>query len=76
MSTRKSVADALARIPRVDLVDAPTPIQPLGLMTQSSSRPMGSGRYRGGSSVVFLMTGGTPALFAYRRAFARKDARS
>jgi hypothetical protein len=29
MSARKSVADALARIPRADLVDAPTPIQPL-----------------------------------------------
>jgi len=35
-----------------------------------------SGRYRAGSSVVFLMTGGTPALFAYRGAFARKDVRS
>lgn len=35
-----------------------------------------SGRYPAGSSVVFLMTGGTPALFAYRSAFARKDARS
>ena len=35
-----------------------------------------SSRYPAGSSVVFLMTGGTPALFAYRRAFARKDARS
>jgi L-cysteate sulfo-lyase len=35
-----------------------------------------SGRYPAGSSVVFLMTGGTPALFAYRNAFARKDARS
>ena len=33
-----------------------------------------SGRYPAGSSVVFLMTGGTPALFAYRSAFARKDA--
>ena len=32
-----------------------------------------SGRYPAGSSVVFLMTGGTPALFAYRSAFARKD---
>jgi D-cysteine desulfhydrase len=35
-----------------------------------------SGRYPAGSSVVFLMTGGTPALFAYRSAFARKGARS
>jgi L-cysteate sulfo-lyase len=35
-----------------------------------------SGRYPAGSSVVFLMTGGTPALFAYRSAFALKDARS
>src|SRR5712671_1168386 len=35
-----------------------------------------SGRYPAGSSVVFLMTGGAPALFAYRSAFARKDARS
>jgi L-cysteate sulfo-lyase len=35
-----------------------------------------SGRYPAGSSVVFLMTGGTPALFAYRSALARKDARS
>jgi L-cysteate sulfo-lyase len=34
-----------------------------------------SGRYPAGSSMVFLMTGGTPALFAYRSAFARKDAR-
>ena len=33
-----------------------------------------SGRYPTGSSVVFLMTGGTPALFAYRSAFARKGA--
>jgi D-cysteine desulfhydrase len=33
-----------------------------------------SGRYPAGSSVVFLMTGGTPALFAYRSAFASKDA--
>jgi L-cysteate sulfo-lyase len=29
MSTRMSLADALARLPRVALVDAPTPIQPL-----------------------------------------------
>jgi D-cysteine desulfhydrase len=35
-----------------------------------------SGRYPAGSSVVFLMTGGAAALFAYRSAFARKDARS
>jgi L-cysteate sulfo-lyase len=35
-----------------------------------------SGRYPKGSSVVFLMTGGTPALFAYRSAFARKGAGS
>jgi L-cysteate sulfo-lyase len=35
-----------------------------------------AGRYPAGSSVVFLMTGGTPALFAYRSAFARKQARS
>jgi L-cysteate sulfo-lyase len=35
-----------------------------------------SGRYPAGSSVVFLMTGGTPALFAYRRAFAHMDARA
>jgi L-cysteate sulfo-lyase len=35
-----------------------------------------SGRYAAGSSVVFLMTGGTPALFAYRRAFARTGARA
>jgi D-cysteine desulfhydrase family pyridoxal phosphate-dependent enzyme len=35
-----------------------------------------SGRYPAGSSVVFLMTGGAPALFAYRSAFARKDGRS
>jgi D-cysteine desulfhydrase len=35
-----------------------------------------SGRYPAGSSVVFLMTGGASALFAYRSAFARKDARS
>ena len=35
-----------------------------------------SGRYPAGSSVVFLMTGGAPALFAYRSAFARKDFRS
>jgi L-cysteate sulfo-lyase len=35
-----------------------------------------SGRYPAGSSVVFLMTGGAPVLFAYRSAFARKDARS
>jgi L-cysteate sulfo-lyase len=34
-----------------------------------------SGRYPAGSSVVFLMTGGARALFAYRSAFARKDAR-
>lgn len=33
-----------------------------------------SGRYPAGSSVVFLMTGGTPALFAYRSAFTRKGA--
>jgi L-cysteate sulfo-lyase len=33
-------------------------------------------RYPAGSSVVFLMTGGVPALFAYRSAFARKDPRS
>ena len=32
-----------------------------------------SGCYPAGSSVVFLMTGGTPALFAYRNALARKD---
>src|SRR3984893_2210527 len=32
-----------------------------------------AGRYPAGSSVVFLMTGGAPALFAYRSAFARKD---
>ena len=35
-----------------------------------------SGRYPAGSSVVFLMTGGAPALFAYRSAFARKEPRS
>jgi len=35
-----------------------------------------SGRYPTGSSVLFLMTGGAAALFAYRSAFARKDARS
>ena len=35
-----------------------------------------AGRYPAGSSVVFLMTGGAPALFAYRSAFARKGARS
>jgi len=35
-----------------------------------------AGRYPAGASVVFLMTGGTPALFAYRSAFARKDDRS
>lgn len=34
-----------------------------------------AGRYPKGSSVVFLMTGGTPALFAYRRAFAREGIR-
>jgi L-cysteate sulfo-lyase len=32
-----------------------------------------SRRYPAGSSVVFLMTGGTPALFAYRGALARRD---
>lgn len=31
-----------------------------------------AGRYPAGSTVVFLMTGGAPALFAYRSAFARK----
>src|SRR6266403_1262336 len=35
-----------------------------------------SGRYPTGSSLLFLMTGGAAALFAYRSAFARKDARS
>ena len=35
-----------------------------------------SGLYPADSSVVFLMTGGTPALFAYRNAFERKVARS
>jgi L-cysteate sulfo-lyase len=35
-----------------------------------------AGRYPAGSSVVFLMTGGAPALFAYRSAFARKNVRS
>jgi L-cysteate sulfo-lyase len=35
-----------------------------------------AGRYPAGSSVVFLMTGGTPALFAYRGAFTRKTAQS
>jgi L-cysteate sulfo-lyase len=35
-----------------------------------------AGRYPAGSSVVFLMTGGNPALYAYRSAFARKDAQS
>jgi hypothetical protein len=30
-----------------------------------------SGRYPAGSSVVFLMNGAAPALFAYRRALAR-----
>lgn len=35
-----------------------------------------SGKYPAGSSVVFLMTGGTPALFAYRSAFALKGAQS
>jgi L-cysteate sulfo-lyase len=33
-----------------------------------------AGRYPAGSSVVFLMTGGTPALFAYRSALARTPA--
>jgi L-cysteate sulfo-lyase len=35
-----------------------------------------AGRYPAGSTVVFLMTGGTPALFAYRSAFARKTGRA
>jgi L-cysteate sulfo-lyase len=35
-----------------------------------------SRRYPAGASVVFLMTGGTPALFAYRGAFERKVLRS
>jgi L-cysteate sulfo-lyase len=35
-----------------------------------------SGRYPAGSSVVFLMTGGTPALYAYRSTFACKHAQS
>ena len=35
-----------------------------------------AGRYPAGSTVVFLMTGGAPALFAYRSAFARKTAKS
>jgi len=35
-----------------------------------------SGRYPPNSSVVFLMTGGTPALYAYRNAFSRKQSRS
>ena len=34
-----------------------------------------AGRYPAGSSVVFLMTGGTPALFAYRSAFSRGGTR-
>ncbi len=33
-----------------------------------------AGRYPSGSSVVFLMTGGAPALYAYRSTFARKQA--
>jgi L-cysteate sulfo-lyase len=35
-----------------------------------------SGRYPACSSVVFLMTGGTPALYAYRGAFARQHGQS
>jgi L-cysteate sulfo-lyase len=35
-----------------------------------------AGRYPTGSSVVFLMTGGAPALFAYRSTFAGKSAPS
>jgi L-cysteate sulfo-lyase len=35
-----------------------------------------AGRYPAGSSVVFLMTGGAPALYAYRSAFVRKQAQS
>jgi L-cysteate sulfo-lyase len=35
---------------------------------------MRSGCYPAGSSVVFLMTGGVPALFAYRSSFARRGA--
>jgi L-cysteate sulfo-lyase len=30
-----------------------------------------AGRYPAGSSVVFLMTGGAPALYAYRRMLGR-----
>jgi hypothetical protein len=35
-----------------------------------------AGRYPAGSSLVFLMTGGAPALYAYRSTFARKQAQS
>ncbi|MGF1641540.1 MAG: D-cysteine desulfhydrase [Rhodospirillales bacterium] len=34
---------------------------------------VGSSRFRSSETVVFLHTGGTPALFAYRRAFDRPD---
>ena len=30
-----------------------------------------NGVYRSGEAILFLMTGGTPGLFAYRRAFDR-----
>jgi len=33
-----------------------------------------SGRYPAGLSIVFLMTGGSPALFAYRASFTREGA--
>ena len=35
-----------------------------------------AGRYPAGSSLVFLMTGGAPALYAYRSTFARMQAQS
>jgi D-cysteine desulfhydrase len=35
-----------------------------------------AGRYPSGSSVVFLMTGGSPSLYAYRSAFARTQDQS
>jgi D-cysteine desulfhydrase len=37
-------------------------------------RDVRSGRYPAGSSIVFLMTVGSPALFAYRASFTRQGA--
>ncbi len=67
----------LARFPRLPFLAQPTPIEPLdGRMRHRGGvlHDVRAGLYPAGSSVLFLMTGGTPGIFADKDTLAGRGA--